>query len=835
VTKRLSVRLMAHTAIWSALLPLAPGSAGSVAAAPARVVEAREIRSLFTHELGVARPVGVTYLPEAEALLVAGADADETAFLRLSPAGDSLGTSLAPRLSYPASMAFDAKGKRLTAVDGDDVITVAATDLRTRRPPVRRMDAAHMELRDPQGATFDPTAGTWFVLDRAARAIVRVPIRGGFPASPTRISLRGLDASSFQGLALNPADGLLYVASRDDDLLYGLNGSGEVRKTYDLAAVGLHDLRAIVFAPSADPTDDPSTLHLYAADAGTSREFGRVAEVTLSSTEAATAPTVTPTLVQTIQTSQLTPPSPDPAGITYMSATDRLVVGDSEVEEMTMFKGVNLFRLTRTGSLTGTGVTTAFSKEPTGLGFNPAGNTMYISDDNANRVFIDRTGADGNHGTSDDQVSAINTLAFGSDDAEGVEYDTETGHLFVADGVAREVYDIDPVNGAFGDGNDVITHFDVEQYGALDPEGIGSDPARDSLLVADRTTRRIYEVTRGGSLLRIIDLSAIAPRRTISGVTLAPGTDNPSRMNYWISDRGVDNNTDPNENDGKIYEVSLPSSDAPPSVSITSPEDGSTVSGTVTVQADAADDNGVVQVQFFDGGVSIGTDINGSDDWSVAWDTTSASDGSHVLTAVATDTAGNATTSAPVQVTVDNSTLLVLTQEVPVGASEDDVEERQSGRMWLANSDLELVTDGTNVQKVGLRFTGVMVPHGGTIVKAYVQFQVDEASSEQTNLAVAGEASDNSARFTTTKFNVSSRPRTTASVPWSPPAWTRGGLRGAEQRTPDISSVLQEIVDRPGWLAGNALAVIITGFGRRVAESIEGNAAPLLHIEWATP
>jgi hypothetical protein len=98
----------------------------------------------------------VTYLPEAEALLVAGADADETAFLRLSPAGDSLGTALAPRLSYPASMAFDAKRKRLTAVHGDDVITVAATDLRTRRPPVRRMDAAHMELRDPQGRRLIP-------------------------------------------------------------------------------------------------------------------------------------------------------------------------------------------------------------------------------------------------------------------------------------------------------------------------------------------------------------------------------------------------------------------------------------------------------------------------------------------------------------------------------------------------------------------------------------------------------------------------------------------------------------------------------------------------------
>ena len=839
MTKRLSVRLVAHTAIWSSLLlPLTPGSAPSVAAAPARVVEAREIRSIFTHEFGVARPVGVTYLPRAGALLVAGAGTSRTTLLRFSPAGDSLGAALVPQFSDPASMTLDPRTNRLTAIDGDDMITIAATDLRARRPPVQRMEAAHLELRDPQGATFDPATGTWFVLDRAARVIVRVPIPGPMPASPKRISLRGLDASNLQGLALNPADGLLYVASRGDDLLYGLDGSGKVRKTFDLAGVGMHDVRAIVFAPSADPTDDPSTLSLYAADAGNSDEFGRVAEVTLSASDSsteATAPTVTPTLVQTIQTSQLSPPSPDPAGITYMPGTDRLMVGDSEVEEMAIFSGVNLFRLTRSGSLTGTGVTTAFSKEPTGLGFNPADSTLFISDDNANRIFMDRPGADGNHGTSDDQIGVINTLAFGSDDAEGVEYDTDTGHLFVADGVAREVYDIDPVNGTFGDGNDVITHFDVERYGALDPEGIGSDPARDSLLVADRSTRRIYEVTRSGSLLRIIDLSAIASRRTIAGVTLAPATDNSGRVNYWISDRAVDNNTDPNENDGKIYEVSLPSSDAPPTVSITSPEDGASVSRTVTVQANASDDNGVVRVEFFDEGVSFGTDTNGSDGWSVTWDTTTASDGSHVLRAVATDTTVNATTSAPVQVTVNNSALPVLTQEIPVRASEDDVEERQSGRVWLANSDLELVTDGTDVQKIGLRFTNLIVPPGATIVRAYVQFQVDEVSSELTNLVVAGEASDNSARFTTAKFNVSSRPRTTASVQWSPPAWTKGGARGVNQRTPDITPILQEVVHRPGWLAGNALAVIITGSGRRVAESIEGNAAPLLHLEWVNP
>ena len=47
--------------------------------------------------------------------------------------------------------------------------------------------------------------------------------------------------------------------------------------------------------------------------------------------------------------------------------------------------------------------------------------------------------------------------------------------------------------------------------------------------------------------------------------------------------------------------------------------------------------------------------------------------------------------------------------------------------------------------------------------------------------------------------------------------------------------VIQEIVSQPGWASGNALALIVTGTGERVAESRDGapEGAPLLHIEYA--
>ena len=62
------------------------------------------------------------------------------------------------------------------------------------------------------------------------------------------------------------------------------------------------------------------------------------------------------------------------------------------------------------------------------------------------------------------------------------------------------------------------------------------------------------------------------------------------------------------------------------------------------------------------------------------------------------------------------------------------------------------------------------------------------------------------------------------------------GLR-PDQRTPNFASVVQEVVDRPGWASGNAMVVIITGSGKRVAEAYEGDVsgAPHLYIEYTLP
>jgi hypothetical protein len=153
----------------------------------------------------------------------------------------------------------------------------------------------------------------------------------------------------------------------------------------------------------------------------------------------------------------------------------------------------------------------------------------------------------------------------------------------------------------------------------------------------------------------------------------------------------------------------------------------------------------------------------------------------------------------------------------------------------LGSGDLEMTIDNLTQQIVGLRFRDVPIPAGATIESAFLQFEADEADSGPAALLVEGEAADDAAPFQELPDDLGARARTVAAIPWSPPDWLARGDAGPAQRSPDLSPLLQEIVDRPGWVPGGALAILISGTGVRIAESVEGSpaGAPLLSVDWA--
>ena len=90
-----------------------------------------------------------------------------------------------------------------------------------------------------------------------------------------------------------------------------------------------------------------------------------------------------------------------------------------------------------------------------------------------------------------------------------------------------------------------------------------------------------------------------------------------------------------------------------PAVSITAPASGATVSGAVSLTANASDNVGVVSVQFLVDGTNLGSLILASP-YQANWNTTAVGNGTHTITAVALDAAGNVGTAIGVTVTVSN-------------------------------------------------------------------------------------------------------------------------------------------------------------------------------------
>lgn len=160
----------------------------------------------------------------------------------------------------------------------------------------------------------------------------------------------------------------------------------------------------------------------------------------------------------------------------------------------------------------------------------------------------------------------------------------------------------------------------------------------------------------------------------------------------------------------------------------------------------------------------------------------------------------------------------------------NDVEQLEDGSVYDNSTDIELVFDDNNQtnrgnQIIGLRFEDMQIPRDAIISDAYIQFTVDENNSEATNLTILGEDVDNSSPFIDVIDNVSDRNQTSflTITDWdNVPAWSGAGQAGLNQRTPDVSPIVKEIVDRCGWQRGNAMSFIIEGSGQRTAESYDG-------------
>jgi hypothetical protein len=559
----------------------------------------RVVRSLYASEYGLKNPQGLAFSPVANTFLVLN-DSGEMTLVTMGE--DNAGTNILPEAQIdPLNAAFDKKsGSLFVLTRGKSELVKIKADgkgLPKISSVLNRFNINAFGIKDAQGIAFDPATGRMFVLDAGNSQIVSVAPHNklGFDAAEAirsnkvqKIALKKLGLGALKGLAYNPGNGHLYVSEPIQLKIYELAQDGSIVSTFDLASLEIHNPSGMTFAPSVDNTDDPGIYDLFILDAGlgqtakigsslraTTSADGQIVELSLFAPE--TLPpgtTLLPaTLVHITETSTWNPPSPDPSGVDYWPARHNLLIDDSEVEEMSIYKGKNVFESTSSGSLVSTCDTTSYTREPTGMAINPgpipnrplSDTHFFISDDTGSndKVFEISIG-DGIYCNSDDTVALFNVASlYGATDAEDVAYGNNT--LFISDGVNAEVYRVPlGANGVLGGGDDgAMTHFDTASLGFHDMEGLGynSDSNTVFIISSQGSEQYLGETTPSGTLLRAYNLSLMGSGgNKRSDITYAPSSnpnDPPDFKNIYIVSRNVDNNNNSRENDGQIWEINI--------------------------------------------------------------------------------------------------------------------------------------------------------------------------------------------------------------------------------------------------------------------------------------
>ena len=427
-----------------------------------------DYRIFDTSDADILNPKTIAYSPDADLFfLLQAVTQNQYELFAVTPYEHAIESILVDiATSVPIHMAFDEQSERLLILTTDELFEVPIGWNGALVPvtnPIHHK-LSNWQIDDPLGIAVDSASGHLYILNGATQAVAEIaPDAEGNFSNAVLVRDISLDLPSGitpSGLTHNNATGHFYTVNASGETIFDLNASGELYQNYSLAAVGLTNPQSLVIAPTADNTDDPAALDLFViasqphiattpavaslsapqsedsiADEDKQRLFlpligdlGRGnASLEASSTRIfelfltprgmvmASATMVTATLVRTTDTSLYSPPSPDPSGVTYMSHTNTLMIGDGEVDEMPIFADKNLFETTLSGDLVDSyssiaGGDSHPNDEPVGAAYAPPGfffpnAHLFLSDDTSGSwITVIDLGADGKYGTADDSV-----------------------------------------------------------------------------------------------------------------------------------------------------------------------------------------------------------------------------------------------------------------------------------------------------------------------------------------------------------------------------------------------------------------------------------------------
>ena len=173
-----------------------------------------------------------------------------------------------------------------------------------------------------------------------------------------------------------------------------------------------------------------------------------------------------------------------------------------------------------------------------------------------------------------------------------------------------------------------------------------------------------------------------------------------------------------------------------------------------------------------------------------------------------------------------------------VSQSSDDARTREDiDFSTTTNNDLRLssqVANGNREQSVGVRFQNVQIPKGAQIVEAELIFEIERLRTGTLTVNINGVDEDHVTTFRNVPDDITDRTKTTAVQPWE---IVEAPAENEILTSPDVSSIVTEIVNRDGWAPGNAMAFVLSNTGTnnfREIKSYDGYpaSAPKLRVSY---
>jgi len=143
-------------------------------------------------------------------------------------------------------------------------------------------------------------------------------------------------------------------------------------------------------------------------------------------------------------------------------------------------------------------------------------------------------------------------------------------------------------------------------------------------------------------------------------------------------------------------------------------------------------------------------------------------------------------------------------------------------------------------EKVGLRFTNVGIPQGATITSATIEFTASKQTitNPATNISIRGELASDSAAFTTASDNINGRTKTASVALWNPASGLTDWVPNTAYSSPELKTVVQEIVNQSGWCGNNHMTFLVHRIGTTgdtrffYSADADPSKAPILHVTY---